>query len=209
MCDRRVLVAPDVPEPGGEHELVKRCAGKGLFVREQLLCQHVPQPPPGVNTNLPEVKEDRPMTNRERLAEHLTNESCASCHKLIDPIGFGLEKFDAAGRYQEKFMAHAVRDRNDESKGKLDLELPIDITGAVAGLRNSEFENPKQLGRILSESDACRACVAKQVFRYCLGRTETRADQPVLDQALAVFARSQFNLKELMIAIVTRSEFAP
>ena len=182
---------------------------RGLFVREQLLCQHVPQPPPGVNTNLPEVREDRPMTNRDRLAEHLTNESCASCHKLIDPIGFGLEKFDAAGGYQEKFMAHAVRDRKDDSKAKLDVELPIDITGSVAGLRNSEFQNPRQLGKILSESDACRACVVKQVFRYCLGRTETRADQPVLDQAMAAFTGSQFKLKELMIAVVTRSEFAP
>ena len=149
------------------------------------------------------------MTNRDRLAEHLTNESCASCHKLIDPIGFGLEKFDAAGRYQDKFVAHAVRDRNDDSKAKLDVELPIDITGAVAGLRNSEFQNPRQLGKILSESSACRTCVAKQVFRYCLGRTETRADQPVLDHAMAAFTGSQFKLKELMIAIVTRSEFAP
>lgn len=149
------------------------------------------------------------MTNRDRLAEHLTNESCASCHKLIDPIGFGLEKFDAAGGYQEKFMAHAVRDRKDDSKAKLDVELPIDITGSVAGLRNSEFQNPRQLGKILSESDACRACVVKQVFRYCLGRTETRADQPVLDQAMAAFTGSQFKLKELMIAVVTRSEFAP
>ena len=179
---------------------------RGLFVREQLLCQHVPQPPPGVNTNLPEVKEDRPMTNRERLADHLTNESCASCHKLIDPIGFGLEKFDAAGRYQEKFVAHAAQGREEAKKGKVDMELPIDISGQVAGLRNSEFQNPPQLGKILSESDACRACVAKQVFRYCLGRTETRADQPVLDHALKAFTSSQFQFKELMIAIVTGSE---
>ena len=180
---------------------------RGLFVREQLLCQHVPQPPPGVNTNLPEVKESRPMTNRQRLAEHLTNESCASCHKLIDPIGFGLEQYDATGRFQEKFIAHVAQGRPVDDKGKRDIELPIDIAGSVAGLRNSDFQNPRELGKILYESDACRSCVAKQVFRYCLGRAETRADQPVLDQALAAFTRSHFKFKELMIAIVIRSEF--
>ena len=94
-----------------------------------------------------------------------------------------------------------------DDKGKRDIELPIDIAGSVAGLRNSDFQNPRELGKILYESDACRSCVAKQVFRYCLGRAETRADQPVLDQALAAFTRSHFKFKELMIAIVIRSEF--
>src|SRR5438067_13386686 len=53
---------------------------RGLFVREQFLCQHVPDPPPGVNTNLPPVSADKPMTVRERLGEHLSNPACASCH---------------------------------------------------------------------------------------------------------------------------------
>jgi Protein of unknown function (DUF1588)/Protein of unknown function (DUF1592) len=66
--------------------------GRGLFVREQFLCQHVPPPPPGVDTNLPPVEESRPMTNRERMAMHATNKMCASCHGLIDPIGFAFEK---------------------------------------------------------------------------------------------------------------------
>ena len=76
---------------------------RGLFVREQFLCQHVPDPPAGVNTNLPPVTEAKPQTNRDRMSEHATNPSCATCHKLIDPIGFGLEKFDAVGARREKF----------------------------------------------------------------------------------------------------------
>ena len=51
--------------------------GRGLFVREQFLCQHVPPPPPGVDTNLPPVEESRPVTNRERMAMHATNKMCA------------------------------------------------------------------------------------------------------------------------------------
>ena len=48
--------------------------GRGLFVREQFLCQQVPPPPPGVDTNLPPVEESKPVTNRERLAMHTTNQ---------------------------------------------------------------------------------------------------------------------------------------
>ncbi len=180
---------------------------RGLFVREQLLCQHVPQPPPGVNTNLPEVKQERPMTNKQRLSEHLTNESCASCHKLIDPIGFGLEQFDAVGAFQAKFIAHVSEGKPGSGKEiKRDIELPIEINGQVAGLRNSEFDNPKQLGKLLAESAACRSCVVKKVFRYYAGRMESSADQSVIDHTLDAFARSQFKFKELMIALVTRSE---
>ena len=76
---------------------------RGLFIREQFLCQHVSEPPPGVNTNLPEITEAKPQTNRERMREHVTNPSCSTCHNLIDPIGFGFEKFDAIGARREKF----------------------------------------------------------------------------------------------------------
>src|SRR5262249_32959037 len=71
--------------------------GRGLFGREQFLCQHVPPPPGGVNTNLAPGTEAHPLANRERMLEHVTNATCATCHNLIDPIGFGLEKFDAVG----------------------------------------------------------------------------------------------------------------
>src|SRR5206468_4647424 len=76
--------------------------GRGLFVREQFLCQQVPPPPPGVDTNLPPIEESKPVTNRDRLAMHTNNKVCAGCHNLIDPIGFGLEKFDAIGMRREK-----------------------------------------------------------------------------------------------------------
>ena len=147
------------------------------------------------------------MTNKQRLSEHLTNESCASCHKLIDPIGFGLEQFDAVGAYQTKFIAHVSEGKPGSGKEtKRDIELPIEISGQVAGLRNSEFDNPKQLGKVLAESAACRSCVVKKVFRYYAGRMESSADQAVIDHTLDAFARSQFKFKELMIALVTRSE---
>jgi hypothetical protein len=140
---------------------------RGLFVREQFLCQHVPDPPPGVNTNLPALSEDRPMTNRERMAIHRNNPSCASCHSLIDPIGFGLEKYDGIGRHRDNLklqilsMAHDKQDKKPRT-----FELPLDTSGRIAGIADSNFSSPKDLGRILAQSAQCQQCMAKQLFRY-------------------------------------------
>ena len=110
---------------------------RGLFVREQFLCQHVPDPPPGVNTNLPPVTEAKPQTNRDRMSEHATNPSCATCHKLIDPIGFGLEKFDAIGARRDKFTAAVLAAGAAKASGRRappkTVDLDIDATGYVAG----------------------------------------------------------------------------
>ena len=84
-------------------------------MREQFLCQHVPDPPPGVNTNLPPVTEAKPQTNRDRMSEHTTNASCATCHKLMDAVGFGLEKFDAVGARREQ-MVLEFRKKTDEDE---------------------------------------------------------------------------------------------
>ncbi|HEU0368586.1 MAG TPA: DUF1592 domain-containing protein, partial [Candidatus Acidoferrum sp.] len=93
---------------------------RGLFVREQFLCQHVPDPPPGVNTNLPPVTEAKPQTNRDRMSEHTTNTSCATCHKLMDAVGFGLEKFDAIGARREQmvleFRKKSYEDEDEDGK---------------------------------------------------------------------------------------------
>src|SRR5258708_5862683 len=90
---------------------------RGLFVREQFLCQHVADPPPGVNTNLPPLNEAQPMTNRERMAMHATNKACAGCHNLVDPIGNGFEKFDAIGQRRDKLKL-TFGQSFGESKGR-------------------------------------------------------------------------------------------
>ena len=102
-CSWRLSSRPDETSP----------TSRGLFVREQFLCQHVADPPPGVNTNLPPVSEAKPQTNRDRLAEHTLNKSCAGCHNLIDPIGFGLEKFDAIGARRDKLQLRFFGERRD------------------------------------------------------------------------------------------------
>ena len=112
--------------------------GRGLFVREQFLCQQVPPPPPGVDTNLPPIEEAKPVTNRERLAMHANNQMCAGCHNLTDPIGFGFEKFDAIGMRREKlkllFYPNLTGAAARRAKPK-EVELELDTKGSVAGIQ--------------------------------------------------------------------------
>jgi hypothetical protein len=182
---------------------------RGLFVREQFLCQHVPDPPPGVNTNLPPVSEERPMTIRERLGEHVTNPSCAGCHNLIDPIGFGLEKYNAIGRRQEKMRVTVMPTRAEKDKKPANFDLPIDASGHIAGIENSDFSSPKDLGRVLAASPQCQECVVKQLFRYASGRLETPADREVIRSSFERFRDSQFRFKELIIALAKYMQFPP
>jgi hypothetical protein len=175
---------------------------RGLFIRNQFLAQDVPPPPPGTSTELPEIAEDRPMTNRERLAVHLNSESCASCHRLIDPIGLGFEHYDAIGAHQEK-MALRFGRRGDTRM----VELELDTTAHIQGIENSEFTSPKQLGYILAESETCHRCIVKQLFRYAMGRQETENDRPVIDSLLADFRDSGFRFRELIVSLVSSELF--
>jgi hypothetical protein len=177
---------------------------RGLFVREQFLCQHVPEPPAGVNTNLPPVTEARPQTNRDRMLEHATNPSCATCHKLIDPIGFGLERFDAIGAKRDMFQLRFAAPREEGGRrGEVKtVDLEIDPAGYVAGLPDSEFTSPSQLGGVLAKSEQCQECMLKQYFRYTFGRMETPADRPLIRKVLAAFRNSGFRFKELIVALM-------
>ncbi len=182
---------------------------RGLFIREQFLCQHVAEPPPGVNTNLPEITEAKPQTNRERLREHTTNPSCATCHNLIDPIGFAFERFDAIGRRQDNFkLQFFASDEDDNRRTPKTIELPIDTAGFVAGLPDSQFSSPRELGAVLARSPQCQECLVKQYFRYTAGRMETPADRSLIRQVFDDFKKSQFRFRELMISLVRAREFS-
>ncbi|PYV90075.1 MAG: hypothetical protein DMG05_11600, partial [Acidobacteria bacterium] len=187
--------------------------GRGLFIREQFLCEQVPPPPPTVNANLAPVEESKPVTNRERLAAHTNNTMCAGCHNLIDPIGLGLEKFDAIGMRREKHkllfypvLESMVAART--AKPKI-VELDLDTSGVVTGLKDSQFTSPRQLGQLLAGTSQCQECIVKQVFRYMAGRLDTPADRPLLNRALQDFQDSGFRFKELLVALTKTRELVP
>ncbi|MDX2023090.1 MAG: DUF1592 domain-containing protein [Deltaproteobacteria bacterium] len=187
---------------------------RGLYVREHFLCQSTPPPPPSVNMDLPKTVGEKPLTNKERLAVHLTAPSCASCHRLIDSIGFGFEKFNAIGGHQETmhvtiaapaaFTEQGVRTKPLPPKV---FELPLDTKGFVLGIQNSEFSTPVQLGRILAGNGQCQMCIVRQVFRYAMGRKESSADHEALRPVFESFRGSGFRFKALLVAMARFTEF--
>jgi Protein of unknown function (DUF1592)/Protein of unknown function (DUF1588)/Protein of unknown function (DUF1595)/Protein of unknown function (DUF1585)/Protein of unknown function (DUF1587) len=185
---------------------------RGIFIRERLLCQHVPPPPPGVLTTLPEPLADvPPKTRRQLMNEHVTNPTCASCHRLMDPIGFGFENFDAIGRWRDEETV-LVPSKDPGTRGArpprpTPVNLPVVADGEIVGLTNSAFSDPKRIGQILAESPVCQECIVRQLFRYAYGRLETAADENTIDQIFARFKESGFRFKQLMIAIVESPEF--
>jgi hypothetical protein len=220
-----------VPPPAGEFERVRFSAGahragllghasflssnagpvetsptaRGIFVREQFLCQHVPNPPPGVNTEVPSPTIERPLARRQRMQAHVESPTCASCHRLMDPIGFGLENYDAIGHWRDTELIEFESGRRNAPPRKVDL--PIDGRGEVAGLANGGFSEPQQLGRLLADSRACQECMVKQDFRYAFGRLETPADRETIRAVFAAFRDSGFHFKELLVALVRSPQF--
>jgi hypothetical protein len=165
---------------------------RGLFVREQLLCHELPPPPPDVDTTPPDP--DPNATTRERFRQHSANERCATCHQLLDPVGFGLENFDQLGRY-----------RSDENG------MPIDASGNLLIMDNNELEGPfngaLELADKLSQSGQVRDCLATQWFRYGMGRAETRDDTCSLDEAKLAFETSGGDFKTLLVALTGTDGF--
>jgi hypothetical protein len=207
---------PDSPRAGilGEASFLAANAGpsetsptqRGIFIREQLLCQQVPPPPPNVNTNLPELTEDKPLTRRQRMTDHVENPLCASCHRLMDPVGFGLESFDALGRFrkQEAILIESAAGRREAAKK---VNLALDTRGEVAGIPNSSFTDARQLGVILSQSKVCQECMVRQMFRYAFGRKETSSDEDTIQQLYASFRDSGFHFKDLLTSLVKAPQF--
>ena len=192
---------------GTSHPAETSPTSRGIFVREKLLCQHVPPPPPGSNANLPIPSDDKPKTTRERLTMHAVNPACAGCHQLIDPIGFGLESFDALGRYREKQRITFFPSRAERNKKVSTVDLDLDVRGRIAGVKDSEFSSPRELGSILVENPDCQRCVAKQVFRYAFGRLDTPKDTATIERSFEAFRESGFRFRELLVSLTTSDQF--
>ena len=163
---------------------------RGVVVLRNVMCADLPNPPPNVNNATPNL--DPAATTRERFAEHTASPQCAGCHTLIDPIGFGFEHYDAIGQY-----------RTSENG------MPIDSSGelTLADGSTSGFDDAIGLSKALAASPDVRKCVARQWFRYGLGRVETDVDACSLAQIDNAFAASGYKLRELLLALVTSDAF--
>jgi hypothetical protein len=125
----------------------------------------------------------------------------------MDPIGFGLENFDAIGAWRDKenvLLPGAGEGGGRRGRG---VPLAIDTQGEIAGIPNSTFSDAKQLGKILADSPVCQKCIVRQMFRYSYGRLETNADENTIDQIFTRFKDSGFRFKTLLLGLVESPEF--
>ena len=161
---------------------------RGVWIRENVLCDVLPSAPEGVDTTPPVA--DPNATTRERFAAHTEDPTCAGCHSLIDPIGLGFENYDAIGAF-----------RAEENN------VAIDASGSVVGLANSDFNGAPGLAQVLLRNDKLSNCMGEQWFRYILSRPQGSGDACTMDQVMAQFANSDFNIRGLIKSIVTSSTF--
>ena len=118
---------------------------RGLFVRNKFLGHEIAPPPAGVNTVLPEVTQDSPMTNRQRLQLHLNSEACASCHRLIDPIGLGFEQYNGTVPYHASLQKPYSRRASLSARLRPIWIIPLSdgwIKSAVRPLMSRRISGP-------------------------------------------------------------------
>ncbi|MBA3936314.1 MAG: DUF1592 domain-containing protein [Planctomycetes bacterium] len=164
---------------------------RGQWVMAQILGQEPPPPPMNVP---PLERQDTPansqLTLRQRTERHRADPACAGCHRMIDPLGFGLENFDPLGRW---------RDRDDTGGA-------VDATGALPG--GATFRSPQELKRLLAgrQDEFCRTIVAK-LLAYTLCRHLDGYDEVVVDQIAAAAAQDGYRLQTVLVGIVASYPF--
>jgi hypothetical protein len=168
------------------HESVTSPTLRGKFIRQNLLCQDVPPPPPGVVTTLDEG-DGSPETMRDKLARHRENPLCAGCHDLMDPLGLSLEHFDALGVWRDT-----------------DGGLPLDVSGELDGV---PFDGAGELGALLRGDPRVGACVARQFYRHAQGHLETDGELPLIEDLAARFEAGGFRFRALIVDLVVSDAF--
>jgi hypothetical protein len=162
---------------------------RGKWILENLLGAPPPPPPPGAG-DLNESKEVADSESlRKRMEQHRANPNCASCHERMDPLGFGLENFDATGAWRER-------------EGK----FAIDASGTLPG--GQTFKGPRELRAILkTRSDAFCRCLTEKLLTYALGRGVEPFDQPAVDRICQTTTANNYRFFRLIIEIIKSAPF--
>jgi hypothetical protein len=159
---------------------------RGVWILEQLLCSEPPPPPPGVE-GLPEGDMSSGSL-RDRLELHRADPTCASCHNLMDPLGLGLEHYDAIGSFRTE-----------------DDGFPVDASGQL--IDGQTFTNAREMAALIQEDERFDYCIVEKLFTYALGRPIASSEQPFVEVIAEQFAQSGSELPELIRLIVTSEPF--
>jgi hypothetical protein len=161
---------------------------RGKWILEHLLDAPPPAPPPDV-PNLDEAAIGEATSLREQLEEHRANATCRSCHSRMDPLGFGLENFDAVGGWREA-----------------DGRFPIDASGTLPD--GKKFEGPAGLRAVLTQqADAFAEALAGRLLTYALGRGLEPYDRMTVKRIAARLVGADYRFSELILGIVESPPF--
>ena len=163
---------------------------RGKWVLENLLGYTPPPPPPNVPELPDEKKSPLKGTLRERTEQHRANPDCISCHLKMDPIGFGLENFDAVGAWRKK-----------------DGENPVDSSGEL--FSGETFNGPAELKHILAtnKKDEFIRCLSEKMLIYALGRGLERYDKCAVDEICKNLAQNNYRQSQLILDVVNSTPF--
>jgi hypothetical protein len=174
---------------------------RGRMVRQQILCEQVPDPPAsgsvaGVPIGPPPATIPAGQTTRSQYLMHVAASStCNACHQYMDWIGFGFDNYDATGAYITAENGTPV----DSSGQFIQMNPPSDISGSFSGTAD--------LITKLSQSPQVDQCYALEQIRYALGRVESNADACSAQQIYQTFSSNGFNLQQLLVAVVSSNSF--
>ena len=197
---RRVALAKDDPRRGvlgkGSVLMVTSAANRtspvqrGQWVLENLLGSRAPNPPPGVETNLDQKSDaSKARTLRERMELHRSQTVCASCHSIMDPVGFSLENFDLVGKWRQ-----------------LDEKSPIDASGELVD--GTKLDGPASLRRaLLGRSDAFVTVATEKLLTYAMGRATTAYDMPAVRSIARAAGKNDYRFSSLVLGVVKSEPF--
>jgi hypothetical protein len=161
---------------------------RGKWILENLLGAPPPPPPAGVPA-FPENSNKEARSVRERLIQHRTDPTCASCHARMDPLGFGLENFDAIGRWRD-----------------VEGSAAIDASGTMP--TGERFDGPGELRSILLDhKDAFVHTLAEKLLTYALGRGLERYDRPAIEEIARAVAGDDYRFSRLVLGVVESMPF--
>lgn len=177
---------------------------RGVFVREQLMCDPLPPFPRDVAIPNPDLDPSKPM--RQRFEEHSVNPDCQSCHKYFDDIGFTLENFDASGKYRdrEKMYDWATFDILDE----LDILTQGKVINVDGGEDEHYFTDRWEFSQMMANANSTKSCMTTQYYRYVAGYTLEDADNCAIENLNKTFAESEFDIQSLLIGITQLDSFS-
>jgi hypothetical protein len=163
---------------------------RGKWILTNILGTPPNPPPPNVPALKDNVEGGKQLSVRQRMEEHRKNDPCASCHKIMDPLGFALENFDAVGRWRS----------TDESGGPVDASGQLvdgtKVNGPV-GLREALMKHPAQFASALTD----------KLFTYALGRGLDYHDEPAIRAIVRNAAQDNYRFSSLVLGIVNSTEF--